>query len=193
MGSHQKSPKKTVHVTLGAHLEPFRELCAKNGSSVQDALRQMVAGMLFEQQIPIKGIPFGAKMERPARLELKLLEQEMLALKDFALRDNIAPSVWMIQRLQDAMACEAGTSLGREELRQMAVALDRLQREIVGMAVNLNQLTRKVNSCLDPHKKIPESRLLVLQEIERNMKQFVRHAQTIVERIENPRQQLPLS
>ena len=186
-----QSPRKTVHLTLGAHLEPFRALCAKNGTSVQDALRQIVAGLLSEQHIPIKGIPFGAKMERPTRLELKLLEPEMLALNDFALRENIAPSVWMIQRLQDAMASQAGTSIGREELRAMAMALDKFQREIVGMSINLNQLTRKVNSRVDPDKRIPESRLLVLQEIERNMKQFVRQAQAIVERLENPRQQLP--
>lgn len=168
-------------------------LCARNGTSMQDALRQIVAGMLANQEFPIKGIPFGAKMERPTRLELRLLEQEMQALNDFALHENIAPSVWMIQRLQDAMSSQAGTSIGRDELRQMAAALDKLQREIVGMAINLNQLTRKVNSRVDQDKKIPESRLLVLQEIERNMKQFVRQAQAIVARIENPRQQLPLS
>lgn len=182
------TPRKTLHLTLGPHLKPFEDLCKENETSAQAALRQFVAERLAANHITVKGIPFGARADRPERIELQLHATEMDALRDFALRENIAPTVWMIQRLQDAMAVETGASIGREELRHMAEALDRLQRDMVGMAINLNQVARKVNSRLAPNETIPEARLLVLKEIEKEMKGFVRRGQAVLERLENPRQ-----
>lgn len=187
------TPRKTLHLTLGPHLVPFEKLCEKNGTSAQAALRQFVAERLAANDVTVKGIPFGARSNRPERIELQLHTAEMEALREFAIRENIAPSIWMIQRLQDAMAVKAGVSIGREELHHMAEALDRLQRDIVGMAVNLNQVARKVNSRVASNETIPEARLLVLKEIEKEMKGFVRRGQAVLERLENPRQHPALS
>lgn len=180
--------QQRLELTLGAHLAPFRKLCTDHGTSPQEVLRHFVARRLAERKLAITGgNPYGSRKAHPTRLQLKLKTPEMAALKSFALRENIGASTWMIQRLQDAMSADAGASVGREELTRMATVLDRLQRDIVGMAINLNQVARKVNSRVSPDEIIPEARLLVLKEIEAKMRGFVHTAQTILDRLDDPR------
>lgn len=180
--------QQRLELTLGAHLAPFRALCAAQGTSPQEVLRHVVARILAERSIPVTvGHPYGSRKAEACHVHLKLTPRERAALNTFALRENVATSTWMIQRLQDAMATEAGASVGREELKQMAKSLDRLQRDIVGMAINLNQVARKVNSRVNASETIPEARLLVLKEIELKMRGFVQTAQSILERLDDPR------
>ena len=177
---------KQILVTLGEHLQPLRDRAKSEGVSANHIIRHLVAKHL-KMPKHIGGIPFGGKTLRPKTMQLKLLPEEMEALREFSVRENVASSSWLIQRLQDAMAVSAGTSVGREELRRMAVSLDEVQRTLVGMATNLNQVTRSVNSCVKQGDKLPASQLLVLKELALHLREIVKPAQEILVRLDNPR------
>ncbi len=182
---------KRLHITLGAHLPILKAKCVTDGVTAQQVIRQLVADYLNAPKNKgkkITGIPFGSKVLRPKRIELKLTSSEMSALHTFALRENIAPSNWLIQRLQDAIAAKEGVSIGREELLQMKASLDAVQTTIVGISRNLNQITRAINKRGKSEEELSPERLLVLSEIRKKLLDFLKPAQEVLGRLDNPRQ-----
>ena len=176
--------------------EAFTEYCQHRRSTVAEQLRRMI-GEALEEDIPhdveIAPRTSGRGALRGAlRFELRLRPNEGRLVAQLAKEDGISIQQWFYARLLDADRKRADRFVSTKEARALAEEIERIMRSILGMANNLNQVARALNSTRGSGQNIPPERLMVLSVIEKELMVFVHRAHAVLEKFDNPRGLKPL-
>lgn len=114
--------------------------------------------------------------------------KEKRLVTQLANNDQVTIQQWFLARLVDAGLKRDGCFIHTQEARHLAEEIERCMRTLLGMANNLNQVARALNSTRTSGAKIAPERLVVLNAIEKELMTFVRRAHGVLDKLENPRE-----
>lgn len=166
--------------------------CQRRSSTVAEQLRRLIGEALEEEQETNIEIAPRNVGRGDLRIELRLRADEKRLVAQLAKDDGISIQQWFIARLLDADLQRSNRFVNTVEARHLAEEIERIMRSILGMATNLNQVARALNSTRASEKSVPPERLLVLSVIEKNLMAFVNRAHAVLEKFDNPRGLKPL-
>lgn len=183
------SPTLVARVSRAAH-DAFNAYCLRRSSTVGEQLRQLVAEALEDDEVSVEIAP--RSIGRGAlRIELRLTPKEKRLIAQLAKEDAVSPQQWFYARLQDAGLRRDSRFVDTAEARLLAQEIERIMRSLLGMANNLNQVARALNSTRTAGQPISQlispERLLVLAVIEKDLMSFVHRAHGVLEKLDNPR------
>lgn len=172
--------------------EAFADYCQRRRSTVAEQLRRLIGEALAEAlpddvAIAPRSIGRGA-----LRFELRLRPNEKRLVAQLAKADGISIQQWFIARLLDAGLKRDDCFVNSPAARHLAEEIERIMRSLLGMANNLNQVARALNSTRASPKRFPLERLVVLSVIEKDLMAFVHRAHAVLEKLDNPRGPKPL-
>lgn len=164
----------------------FIDFCAGYHLSMAEALRpainNLIAGDLNHH---FENAPPKRKGHKACRFELRLSPSERDLVKQLAHADGVSIQNWFIYRLLDTKI--DGRFVGSRDAKNLAGELEKVLRTIIGMAHNLNQVARALNSSRRTGEQVPKERLLILSVIEKDLMAFVHRAHGVLDALENPR------
>lgn len=172
--------------------EAFRGYSKRRRSTPAVQLRRLIGEALEEDQVHDVEIAPGAIGRGALRVELRLRSNERRLADELADADGISIQQWFIARLLDAEQQRDGRFVNTPEARRLADEIERIMRSLLGMANNLNQVARALNSTKVSGPKIPAERLVVLSVIEKDLMAFVHRAHAVLEKLDNSRNATPL-
>lgn len=182
------SESGTVVTRLSAEAsDAFTEYSQRRRSNVSAQLRRLIYEALVKDgrhdiEIAPRAIARGA-----LRLELRLRPNEKRLVTQLAKEDGVSIQQWFYARLLDADLKRSGHFVGTKEARALSEEIERIMRTLLGMANNLNQVARALNSTRGSGQSIPPERLVVLSVIEKDLMAFVHRAHAVLEKFDNPR------
>lgn len=170
----------------------FRDYCRRRGTTVARIFRKWMGEALEEDKIGTAVAPSSTGRGR-LRIELRLLPNEGRLVDKLVKEDGLAtPQEWFISRVHDAAMSREGRFVGTQEARHISEEIERVMRSLLGMATNLNQVARALNSNRATGQKLPPERLVVLASIEKDLMGFVHRAHAVLDKLDNPRGPKPL-
>ena len=170
----------------------FTDYCQRRGSTVAEQMRRLI-GEALEEDIPHDVEIAPRTIGRGAlRFELRLRPNEKRLATQLAKEDGISIQQWFYARLLDAGLKRSDRFVSTKEARALAEEIERIMRTLLGMANNLNQVARALNSTRGSGQSIPPERLMVLSVIEKDLMSFVHRAHAVLEKFDNPRGLKPL-
>lgn len=124
----------------------FRAYCRRRGTDVSGMFRRWIGEALEEDNVDTTVAPTAIGRGR-LRIELRLRPEEGKLLAKLVKEDELEiPQQWFISRLHDAGMSRENRFIGTPEARQLSVEIERVMRSLLGMATNLNQVARALNS-----------------------------------------------
>ena len=167
--------------------DAFTEYCQRRRSTIAEQMRRLIGEALGDDlqkdvEIAPRAIGRGA-----LRFELRLRPNEKRLVAQLAEADGISIPQWFISRLLDAGQKRDDRFVNTQEARALAEEIERIMRTLLGMANNLNQVARALNSTRASGQSIPPGRLMVLSVIEKDLMAFVHRAHAVLEKFDNPR------
>ncbi|MDR2882038.1 MAG: plasmid mobilization relaxosome protein MobC [Azoarcus sp.] len=175
----------------------FNTWCERRHTTPAAQLRRLIDSVIDAPRVADRLAKVA--MPRPAsdpdrsalRVELRLRTGEKNLAMQLAERDGITLQQWFIARLLDARLKSEDRFMGTPELRRLADEIENIMRSLLGMATNLNQVARALNSTRASGQKIAPERLLVLSVIEKDLMAFVHRAHGVLEQLDNSPPPLP--
>jgi hypothetical protein len=167
--------------------EAFAEYCLRRRLSVAEATRQLIGKALEEDNLQDVEIAPRTVGRGTLRYELRLRPNENRLVTELAKADGVTIQHWFIARLLDAGLKRDDRFVSTVQSRALAEEIERIMRTLLGMATNLNQVARALNSTRGSAQSIPPERLMVLSVIEKDLMAFVHRAHAVLERFDNPR------
>ncbi len=190
-----EAPTLVTRVSKAAH-EAFIAYCLRHSSTPAEQLRQLVSEALAHDQVTDVEIAPRGIGRGNLRIELRLTSDEKRLLAQLTKSDGVSPQQWFIARLLDSGMKKENRFIDTTEARQLAGEIERIMRSLLGIATNLNQVARALNSSRNSAPEISQpvgpERLLVLSVIERDLMAFVHRAHAVLEKLDNPRGLKPL-
>lgn len=172
--------------------EAFTAYCQRRRSTVAEQLRRLI-GEALEDDLPHDMEIAPRTIGRGTlRFELRLRPNEKRLVAQLSEADGISIQQWFISRLLDAGLKRDDCFVNTQEARRLAEEIERIMRSLLGMANNLNQVARALNSTRASGQKIAPERLMVLSVIEKDLMAFVHRAHAVLEKLDNPRGLKPL-
>ena len=172
--------------------EAFTAFCQRRRSTAAEQLRRLIGEALDEDLLPDVEIAPRTVGRGTLRFELRLRPNEGRLAVQLAKADGISIQQWFISRLLDAGLKHDERFVNTPEARRLAEEIERIMRSLLGMATNLNQVARALNSTRASGQKVPAERLVVLSVIEKDLMAFVHRAHAVLEKLDNPRGVKPL-
>lgn len=169
--------------------DAFRTYCQRRASTTAAQLRRLIDEALENDRArgdvesTLRQVGRGAR-----RIELRLRPAEGRLAQHLADQDGVSVQHWFIARLLDAGLQRDGRFLNTQESRRLAEEIERIMRSLLGMANNLNQVARALNSTRVSGQKIAPERLMVLSVIEKDLMAYVHRAHAVLERLDDPRE-----
>lgn len=133
----------TISADLGALKQPWLAWCAKQKMTPSDALRQVLAKVLYGD-LPVsvpQGVEVRDRAEKPkVRVEIHLTESEHRLLKPLARAEGFPVTKWIVALIRARLIQHP--QFGQSELESLA----RSNQQLLAIGRNLNQLAKALNT-----------------------------------------------